>query len=284
MIRHDIQMFLTHSVLIVGFFTAIIHVTESLAYSMRLAGVRSRQVAVALSFVTSTLLVSRLSNMFQAPLLGAMVDSSVLSGGPGAYNLLELQFRFIIFCGFLGSFLGMILTPTMVNVFFAGIKKFAVHGSVPRMVLAFFTFRRLKLFVKMIRLPRLESLKSISISNLPKGFLILNLVVTSVYTIGVLCSLLAGAMLPEFRSIAIQLSGIVNGIATILFTLFVDPAGARITDQVTQGQRPENDLKSVVFFLQIGRLIGTLVLSQLLLIPFTQYILWVTRNLAHWAI
>jgi hypothetical protein len=261
----------------------MIHLTESLAYSMRLAGVRSRQIAVALSFVTSTLLISRLSNMFQAPLLGAMVDASVLTGA-GAASLLEAQFRVIIFCAFLGSILGMTLTPTMVGVFAAGIKRFSVSGSLPRMMISFFAPRRLRIFVSMIKVPRLESLKSISIRRLPKGFLIINMVVTSVYTIGVLCALLAGANLPEFRSTAIQLSGIVNGIATILFTMFVDPAGARITDQAVNGIRPESDVKSVVFFLQMGRLVGTLVLSQLLLVPFTQYIMWVTRTLAHWTI
>lgn len=275
---------MTHSLLIVGFFTTLIHLTEALAYSMRLAGIRTRQIAVSLSFVTSTLLVSRLSNMFQAPLLAAMVDSSVLCGGAKVIHSLEIQFRFVIFCGFLGSFIGFILTPTMVQVFAVGIRKFSETGSVPRVIALFFVPRRLVLFAKMLRLPTRESLRNISIRSLPKGFLILNMGVTSVYTIGVLCSLLAGAMIPEFRSTAIQLSGIVNGLATILFTLFVDPAGARITDQATHGIRPESDVKSVVFFLQMGRLAGTLVLAQLLLIPFTHYILWVTRGLAHWAV
>ena len=85
---------------------------------------------------------------------------------------------------------------------------------------------------------------------------------TAIYTIGVLCSLLAGAYLPELRATAIQLSGIVNGIATILFALIVDPSGARITDQAAQGERPESDVKSVVFFLICGRLLGTLILAQ----------------------
>jgi len=270
---------MTHSLLIVGFFTMMIHLAESLAYSMRLAGVRTRQIAVSLSFVTSTLLVSRLSNMFQAPLLGAMVDSTVLTGGQNAVRILEIQFRWVVFCGFLGSLIGLVLTPTMVQVFAIGIKKFAKTGSVPRVAISFFAPHRLVKFVKMIRIPKLSSLKTISWQPLPKGFLILNMVVTSVYTIGVLCALLAGAMLPEYRSTAIQLSGIVNGLATILFTLFVDPAGARITDQATHGVRPENDVRSVVFFLQIGRIIGTLILSQLLLEPFTKYIMWVTQLL-----
>ena len=272
-----------HQVIIVGFFTFLIHLTESSAYGMRLAGVRTRQIAIALSFVTSTLLISRLSNMFQAPLLGAMVDTTVLSGNPNAVHLLENKFRLIIFCGFLGSLTAMLLTPTLIKLFTIAIERFAIHGSIPRLAISALHPKRIIKLVRLGTRPRIESIKPISLKNLPKGFLILNMIVTSVYTIGVLCSLLAGATLPEFRSTAIQLSGIVNGIATILFTLFVDPAGARITDQTMQGQRPESDLKSVVFYLQLGRVIGILILAQLLLRPFTAYILMVTRWLAGWA-
>ena len=86
-------MVFTTSVILVCIFTFIIHTTESLAYSMRLAGVRTKQVAIAMAFVTSTLLVSRLSNMFQAPLLGAMVDSSILMGDlnfDGIINVIDV--------------------------------------------------------------------------------------------------------------------------------------------------------------------------------------------------
>ncbi len=273
-----------HQLAVVGFFTILIHLTESLAYSMRLAGVRTRQIAIALSFVTSTLLVSRMSNMFQAPLLGAMVDSTVLTGNPGSLSLLEMKFRVIIFCAFIGSAIGMVLTPSMVQVFGIAIQRFSKTGSVPRIMMSVLSPRRFIKLIRMIELPRLSAIKAVSLARLPRGFLILNMVVTSVYTIGVLCSLLAGATLPEFRSTAIQLSGIVNGMATILLTLFVDPSGARITDQAVHGVRPESDVVSVVFFLQLGRIVGTLILAQLLLHPLTQYILFVTRLLAKWAV
>jgi hypothetical protein len=120
-------------------------------------------------------------------------------------------------------------------------------------------------------------LSNISLAAVPKQFLIINFVVTSIYCIGVLCALLAGANQPEFRSTAIQLSGIVNGMATILFTIFVDPPGARLTDQAVNGKRAISDVKSVVFFLQLGKIMGTLILSQLLLGPLTQYIIVITK-------
>ena len=129
-------------------------------------------------------------------------------------------------------------------------------------------------------MPRPRMLHDISFKNIPKGFLVLNVLVTSIYTIGVLCSLLAAALLPDLRATAIMLSGIVNGLATILMATVVDPKSAQITDQAYQGTRPISDVKSVVFGLLVGRIFGTLIIAQILLIPFTHYIAFFTKIIA----
>ncbi len=269
------------SLICICLFTFTIHLTESSAYSMRLAGVRTKQIAIAMSFVTSTLLISRLSNMFQAPLLGAMVDKTVLTNTESALHQLGFEFRIIIFFAFLGSLTGAFFTPTLVYLFQKAIKKFHENGSLPKTLLSAFKPNNFIKIIFSFKKPTLLSLKSISLKNIPKSFLIWNVLVTSIYTIGVLCSLLAGAYIPIFRSTAIQLSGIVNGMATIIFTLLVDPAGARITDQAIHGLKTENDVKSVVFYLLLGRLIGTLILAQLFFMPFTLYIMKITELIAH---
>ncbi|MBG90875.1 MAG: hypothetical protein CL521_03550 [Actinobacteria bacterium] len=265
---------------IVCVFTFVIHMTEALAYCMRLAGVRVKQIAIAMAFVTSTLLISRLSNMIQAPFLGAMVDGAILEGGGVALAQLETQFRMVILAAFFGALMGAFLTPSVVVLFQKAIQRFQVTGSVPRLVLEAL---RPSVFIRILgtfRFPRFSSLRHLSFVGIPRQFLIINILVTSVYVIGVLCSLLAGAYLPELRATAIQLSGIVNGIATVLFTIFVDPSGARITDQALNGQRPVADVRSVVFGLQMGKLLGILVFAQLLLGPFSRYIMWVTEWVA----
>ena len=255
--------------------------TESLAYGMRLAGVRTRQIAIAMSFVTSTLLISRMSNMFQAPFLGALVDLTVMDGHKGSLALLEMQFRVVIFSAFLGAFTGAVLTPTVVKLFEKAINRFKVHGSVPRIIGSALRPTNMKKILQSFHLPKLSIIRQFSLKNIPKSFLIINALVTSIYCIGVLCSLLAGAYTPAFRSTAIQLSGIVNGMATIMFTVFVDPPGARITDQAVNGTRSVEDVRSVVFFLQLGKMFGTLILAQLLIRPMAKYIIFVTHLVAH---
>jgi hypothetical protein len=126
------------------------------------------------------------------------------------------------------------------------------------------------------KLPNRTTFKRLSLKGIPRTFLWLNLFMVSIYAIGVLCSLMAGALIPTYRVTATQLSGIVNGIATILFTLMVDPIAAHITDQVARGKRREEDLRTVVFYIVLGRVVGTLLISQLLFFPGTEYICSVT--------
>lgn len=267
-----------HTLLIVCFFTFIINITESLAYCMRYAGLKTKQISIAMAFVTSTLLVSRLSNMFQAPLLGKMVDKTIMVGSAESLLNLEQSFRLIIFSGFLGVLVAAVLAPTFVNIFELAIKNFLHVGSIPKMFFMTITSpRRMMKLIKCIRIPNLKMTQNISLKNIPKTFLLLNGFVASIYTIGVLASLLAGAYLPDLRATAIQLSGIVNGIATIMFTLLVDPAGARITDQAVHSSRANSDVKSVVVFLMLSRMIGILIISQIIFFPAVGYIITITK-------
>jgi hypothetical protein len=258
---------------VVCIFTALIHFTETLASSMRLTGVRTKQLALSLSFVNASLLVSRMSNMLQAPLLGGMVDTAILQG---TVDTLWGNFRIIIFAAFIGNLIGALLTPFAVSIFTRAIKKFDEIGHIPGLILYAFRPSSLLKIIKSFRLPTAASFKGISLKGIPTLFLWLNLLMVSIYAIGVLCSLMAGALLPTYRVTATQLSGIVNGIATILFTLMVDPIAAHITDQTVRGQRKEKDVRTVVFYIISGRLVGTLILSQLLFLPGTEYIKMVT--------
>lgn len=266
-----------HVVFIVAFFTLLIHLTESLAYSIRYAGLRTRQIAIAMSFVTSTLLVSRMSNMFQAPLLGSMVDSAIRIGGPDGMHALMTNFRIIIFAAAMGTLIGILLTPTFINIFTVAIRKFLEIGSIPKMAIKTLYPRNIIKLVGCFRWPVFPQWRELRFGHVSKTFLFMNLFVTSIYTIGVLCSLYAGAKLPHLRATAINLSGIVNGIATILLTLIVDPEGARVTDQAVHNVRPEADVKTVVVSLLFTKFIGTLVISQLFFLPGAFYIMEVTQ-------
>jgi len=254
---------------VICIFTGIIHFAECTASSLRLAGVRTKQIATSLSFVNATLLVTRLSNMLQAPFLGGMVDYAILKGD---ITHLAYDFRFIIFAAFIGNSVAAVLTPFSVSIFTKAIERFEKVGSVPLLIVSAFHPKNFRSIIKRFRLPSRESLSSLSLKGMPQGFLWLNLLMVSIYAIGVLSALYAGAMVPEYRVTATQLSAIVNGLATILLTLMVDPTCAYITDQAVRGKRKEGDVRTMVFYIILGRIIGTLILSQLLFLPAAEYI------------
>ena len=257
------------ALVIVCVLTGIIHFTETLASSMRLAGVRTKQLATSLSFVNTTFLISRMSNMLQAPLLGGMVDYAIMTNNPDA---LAGAFRIVIFCAFIGNLVAAFLIPFFVGIFEEGIYVFERVGSIPRLFAEGAKPRNIKKIISRFRLPDAGSFRNLSLKGIPAMFLWLNLFMVSLYAIGVLASLYAGAMVPEFRTTASQLSGIVNGLATVLLALMVDPTAAHITDMVIRGKRKENDVRTVVFYIVMGRIMGTLILSQLLFWPASTYI------------
>ncbi|WP_419392962.1 lipid II flippase family protein [Cytobacillus praedii] len=58
----------------------------------------------------------------------------------------------------------------------------------------------------------------------------------------------------------------INGVATILLTLLVDPQSAIITDQALRKKRPYGDVKALVVMLIGTKLLGTLI-GQILIYP-----------------
>lgn len=130
-------------------------------------------------------------------------------------------------------------------------------------------------------MPGMEALRGAVRERLPipKCFLVANVFVTGIYTIGVLSALYAGALFPQYRTTAVLLSGIVNGFATVLVATVVDPAAARLTDQALRGERSQRDVKLMVMWLAVTRFFGTL-LAQVLFIPAALLIRWVAQLLA----
>ncbi|MFA5104300.1 MAG: lipid II flippase Amj family protein [Candidatus Margulisiibacteriota bacterium] len=249
--------------------TGVIHFSETLASSMRLAGVRTKQVATSLAFINTAFLVSRMSNMLQAPMLGGMVDNAIRLNSP---DVLASNFRVVIFAAFIGNVCGALLIPYFVYLFEKAIYTFERVGSIPRLLVEALKPRNMKKIIKAFRLPSAGSFKDLSLGKMSPVFLWLNFFMVSIYAIGVLSSLYAGAQVPEFRTTASQLSGIVNGLATVLLALMVDPTCAFITDQAVRGRRKEGDVRAMVFYIILGRIVGTLILSQFLFWPASEYI------------
>ncbi|MGB9905430.1 MAG: lipid II flippase Amj family protein [Desulfotomaculales bacterium] len=264
--------------LVVAFLTAIIHLTDTLVYAVRFSGVTTKRLATAFSLFQIISLLASTANLIQAPLLSSVVEQTILSSLPaGGHDVLlrhlNHQIRLVILSATAGTLAGVLFTPLFIYVFTKVIFLFEEAGSIPRLFLMLISPRWLFLVIsKRSLLPgRLSSRLparpgGFSGRNIPPAFLVANVLIIGIWTTGVLSALYAGALIPDYRSTASLLSGVVNGLATILSAVIVDPTAATITDQALRGERSQGDVKQMVHYLCLTRILGTF-LAQLLFLP-----------------
>jgi hypothetical protein len=243
--------------------TFVINLIGTLAYSVRIAGVRTLRIAVSLSLFNLLLLVSRTANSFQAPLLAKRVESSLGAGGEGSVS----DFRWLIAAASLATIVGAFLTPTFQRLFTRAVASFTVDRSIARLLLRLFSPAGVAVVRDSVAMPSLGSLvASTERPRLPMRIVVVNTLATAVWTVGVFASLYAAHLNPHLRVTSSNLSGIVNGVATILLFVVVDPSLSLITDDVLQGRASESFFRRCIVWMLGSRLIGTVV-AQLLLVP-----------------
>ncbi|CAM3343326.1 MULTISPECIES: lipid II flippase Amj family protein [Paenibacillus] len=248
------------TLIVVFVLTMVIHTAETLSYSIRYAGVKLNKIAVALSLTGIVLLVSRTSNLIQAPLTAKFVD---YAKEHTSFDVLS-YFRVILLAASIGTIAAIALFPTFVNLFGRIINKLEVAGSIPKLISSV-TVGQLKNTRHYIKKPNL-SLSQFRYLGVPNRFIVLHVVVTAFYTVGVLSSLYAAHLVPALSTTASQASGLINGMATIILTIFIDPQLGLITDKATRDEEAKNQLGKVYTMLMVSRFFGTM-LAQLVIVP-----------------
>jgi uncharacterized membrane protein YeaQ/YmgE (transglycosylase-associated protein family) len=254
---------------IICLFTFVIHTSETLSYALRYAGIQTGRLAVALSLTGIIVLVSRTSNMIQAPFTGGLIDHA------SAENTDVLPFlHMIIGMASLGTSAAILLFPTLVQLSKRLIAHLELTGSLPQMLKTTVSIHSIRQVKHHIRLPRLPDLARFRIKGIPYRLLLLNCMVTGIYTTGVLATLYASLLVPEFKATVLSASGTINGIATIILTIFIDPQVGLLTDKAMQGQSEMTHIRDIYLGLMISRFFGTL-LAQLLLVPAAYWVAWI---------
>ena len=259
-------------VFIITFFINFLSVSSS---SLRFAGIKTNSLTTSLSLSNIVLLITRLANLFQTPFLGSMID---LAFKYHQVNLLIIKLHIIIFSATLGSLIGILFFNTFENIFTKWINLFNKTLSIPKTFYYLFYFKTYVYLIKSIAKPNfyldLKTLKSV-----PKTIVISSLFVSAFWTSGVLSAMYASVIVPEYARTATILSGIVNGIATILFTIFLDPIIAHITDKVYNKEKDIKFLYNSVFLMLVFTFLGT-ILAQFVLKPGAYLIAFITKLVA----
>jgi hypothetical protein len=247
----------------------IIQALNSTAYATRIAGVHTRQIATALSLFGLVAATSRAANMFYAPMIGTLSDNAskaIASAQLGAATLFMWQMRAILFAATVGAVLGVLLIPTFVRLYVRGIESFNRSDSFVATSLRLLDVRVLKSLAEDLRLPSLRAFGRFPLDHVPVTLLLANCLLTSVYTVGVVASTYASVLNPGVARTALLLSSIINGFGTIALAFIVDPTSARMVDRAVTGARTMYDVRSMVFWLGVTTICGTLC-AQLLLEP-----------------
>lgn len=252
--------------------TAAINLIGTLAYAARIAGVRTRRIAMSFALFNILVLVSRTSNGFLGPFLAKRIETRLVGGGGEA---LVTDFRMVLLSASIAVLVGIVLVPTGQRMFAAAIGFFKEHRSTTRLVLKVATPPGLRTIRDSIAVPKVAHLRELTRERgVGWGVLLANCLAQALLTVGVLASLYAGYLNPEFRVTASQLSAVVNGFATILLFALIDPQLSVMTDDVVEGRVSEPLFRRTIVWISASRFAGTL-LAQVLFLPAAQAIAWV---------
>jgi hypothetical protein len=254
--------------------TAGINLIGTLAYAARIAGVRTRRIAMSFALFNILVLVSRTSNGFLGPFLAKRIESRLADGGGEA---LLGDFRMVLLSASVAVALGIALVPTGQRLFARAIGFFQTHRSTTRMLLHSATPAGLRTIRDSMAMPHLEQFRDLARPRgVGWGVLVANCMAQALITVGVLASLYAGYLNPEFRVTASQLSAVVNGFATILLFALIDPQLSVMTDDVVEGRVSEALFRRTIVWISFSRLAGTL-LAQAFFLPSAQAIAWIAN-------
>ena len=242
----------------------VIQLIGTLAYAVRIAGVRTRRIAVSFALFNVLVLVSRTSNLLQGPYLAKRIESVLHGNMP---NHLLMDFRWLLVAGTLGTAAGALAVPTFQRLFSRAVIHFQAHRSIPKLLLHVFARGGLSYIRDAVTAPDPRHVRELKLTkSLSPRVIALNVATQALVTVAVYAALYAGSLNPAYRVTASQLSAVINGVATILLAVFIDPHLSIMTDDVVEGRTSESHFRRAVVWLAGARVAGT-VLAQVLLLP-----------------
>lgn len=260
--------------LVICLLTAGINLIGTLAYAARIAGVRTRRIAMSFALFNVLVLVSRTSNGFLGPFLAKRIENRLADGGGEA---LAGDFRMVLLSASIAVFVGILLIPTAQRLFARAIGHFQRERSTARLLLHSASGSGIHAVRDSVTIPHAVHLRELARPlGVGWGVLVANVLAQALLTVGVLASLYAGFLNPEFRVTASQLSAVINGFATILLFALIDPQLSVMTDDVVEGRIDEPLFRRTIVWISLSRLAGTL-LAQAVFLPAAMLVAWIAN-------
>lgn len=261
---------MTISIVIVIILNFIIALVGTLAYAVRIVGVRTGKIAISFALFNAVALISRAANVFQLPMLTSYVENNSDST---QINILFIEIIAIIT---LATIIGAFLIPTFQRIFSKGVNAFCIEKSIYKIIMHSFSKSGLRHIRSCVAIPEKSTLEKIKKNKLPLRIFILNTLTVALLTAGVFSPIYAITIAPEVRATCVQLSSVVNSLATIILAIFIDPYLSILTDEVVEGKYNEIDFRGCVIGMVGSKVLGT-GLSILILIPGAYAIAFIAK-------
>lgn len=256
------------SILFCLLLTFIINFVIIACTATRIVGVRTKKIASTNSLFNLIILISQLASSLQAPLLANYFEKSIVNGEAPPI----LIFRIIILTATMGALCGALSIPTVQRFMVKGVDSLYMNNSIFRVITKSFKKSTIHHFRASLKFPdKLNFYRLKNYSDIKVNLILLNMLVYGFTTVSVLSCLYAGYINPSFRTTALSLSGIANGVGTIGLMLFVEPYNSILTDRVLENNISDAYFRKYLTFAVTARFLGT-ILSQLILIPLAYFI------------
>ncbi|MCJ2183557.1 lipid II flippase Amj family protein [Novosphingobium sp. 1949] len=256
--------------------TFAINLVGALAYAARIAGVRTHRIALSFALFNVLVLLSRLSNSFLGPFLAKRIEKAlIVHSGAGLLH----DFRLILGTATAATIIGTLLIPTVQRWFCRAIEDFQHHRSVLTLARQGLSLRGVRFLHRSGTAPHPRHVRDL---RRPRGIgigvIALNVLAQALLSVGVTAALYAGYRYPEYRVTASQLSSVVNGLATILLFVLIDPQLSVMTDDVIAGSVDEPVFRRTIVLLSMSRIAGTM-LAQVLFLPAVWLVMVCVRTI-----
>lgn len=272
----DIALLSDWRLVVIMVAAAIVSSLLSLNVAARPAAIKTGQVATALTVAQLLFLLTRFANLFYTPLMAKFVDEAEKSHG---MEKLYGQFQWVIAGTVFGGVVSWMLLATAVNWLCCGVKCFHHRETMTAALARLLRPHAWGVVARAVRPPSNLGVRLFRLEGVSPGFLLVNVVATGIWTVGLLAALYVSGMNPKFAITAGLLSGLVTGVAAIIFSVWVDPKAALITDLVERGVLPEKQVRVTAVHLVVGNLVGSL-LGFFLLTPAIKVIEFAANRMA----
>lgn len=259
-------------ILLVIILTFLINLITTLSYSVRIVGIRTGRIAISFALFNILVLISRTANGFQAPLLASSIEKNIKSGFESNLG----DYRWIIFSCTIATIVGGLLIPSFQRILSVAVNKFSIYKSVPKVIFHGFSKGGMSYIKDSLAVPNIKNISQINLkADFPWKVFLMNVIAVAIITVGVISSLYAGYLNPDLRATSSTLSSVINGFATILMFVFIDPFLSIMTDEVVLGECRESVFRKYIVYMVLARIAGTLI-AQVIFVPAAKIIAYLS--------